>query len=90
MSLEQFDEIHRIYIRATELAERLLEHPRFRYVATDPITGELLGQINTVAHAAATLKILTGTRLPPALQQIWREVLDAQPHVESTRDQSTS
>lgn len=88
MSVNEFDEIHRIYIRMVELANRLLEHPQLGEFASDPLTCELLVQIQAVGQEAARLKILTTNRLPPGFGLIWREILaapsDVKLRVEST------
>src|SRR4051794_33374477 len=51
--LEPFDEIHRIYIRMTELSERILTHQRLHDFASDPLLGEMLGTISQLGSDAS-------------------------------------
>ena len=78
---QSFDEIHRIYIRMSEISDALLSHPDFATVALRSAAGELLGLSNAVGQEAARLKVFT-TKLmtsDPDLYRVWQDALHKTP-----------
>lgn len=73
----EFDEIHKVYVRMTEITDAILSHPKFRDVATHMLSGELLGLCHELGNAAAKLKIFTESmrHTDYALHQLWEDVL---------------